>query len=366
MILHFLGDSPYSNKFIEYVSSNFACQEHKFVFISPNELKYVTQKDNVLEYRRNSFFDSIKIIKSLLKKYKPQKIFLHSLSNLNLFPILLSSKKVIKYWIVWGGDIYSFVDWNLYDIETENIIGKSTNKKSIKQRILKCIRKIAIKKLDYIGINETEFSIIRKYFNMDAKRVNFKYPNPAQAINTELGVNDSRTLKSSKVILLGNSGDPANNHISILRKLKNIDCDYKVIVPLSYGSNKKYIETVKQCGSELLGERFVPLMNFMSSDEYSKLLSTVDVGMMNHYRQQAAGNLRILLSQGKKVYLNETNPLYHYYTTEGIQLSKIDDCKFNSSIFEEYSEEVKEQNKKAIEDLYSQDKIYDYMKELFA
>lgn len=366
MILHFLGDSTYSNKFVEYVSSNFACQEHKFIFISSNEIKYVTQKDNVLKYRSNSFFDSIKIIKSLLKKYKPQKIFLHFLSDLNLFPVLLSSKHVIKYWIVWGGDIYSYVDWNLYDKETENIIGKSTNKKSIKQLILKYIRKIAIKKIYYIGINETEFSIIRKYFNTDAKRVDFKYPNPTQVSNEEQNVVSSRISESSKVILLGNSGDPTNNHISILKRLKNLDCDYKVIVPLSYGSNKKYIETVKQFGSELLGERFVPLMDFMSSDEYSKLLSTVDVGIMNHYRQQAAGNLRILLSQGKKVYLNEINPLYYYYTAKGILLSKIDDCNFNSSIFEEYSEEVKELNKKAIEDLYSQDKIYDYMKELFA
>ena len=59
MILHFLGDSAYSNKFVEYVNNNFSSQEHKFVFIYSNELKHITQESNVLVYKSNSFFDSI-------------------------------------------------------------------------------------------------------------------------------------------------------------------------------------------------------------------------------------------------------------------------------------------------------------------
>lgn len=366
MILHFLGDSTYSNKFVEYVNCNFTSQEHKFVFISSTELKYINQKDNVLIYKSNSIINSIKIIKGLLKEYKPGKIFLHFLSDLNLFPILLASKKTLLYWIVWGGDIYSYVDWKLYDEETEKIIGHTSNKKNWKRKVLTNLRKTSIKKLDYIGINETEFSIIKKYFKTNAKRVNFNYPNPTQTTAQDTQVITTEKNKTSKVILLGNSGDPTNNHITILKKLKNLNCDYKVIVPLSYGSNTEYIDAVKKYGTELLGGHFVPLLDFMSPDEYSKLLATVDVGIMNHYRQQAIGNLRILLSQGKKVYLNEINPLYHYYTDKGIFLSKIEDCKFDASLFGEYSNEIKLQNKKNIEGLYSQDKIYDYMKELFA
>ena len=365
MILHFLGDSTYSNKFVEYVNSNFSSQEHKFVFISSTELKYITQKDNVLIYKSNSIMNSIKIIKGLLKEYRPGKIFLHFLSDLNLFPILLASKRTLLYWIVWGGDVYSCIDWKLYDEETEKIIGYTYTKKNWKRKVLANLRKIAIKKLDYIGINETEFSIIKKYFKTEAKRVNFKYPNPTQITiqHTQTIITDKNT--TSKVILLGNSGDPTNNHISIIKKLINLNCDYKVIVPLSYGSNTEYIEAVKKSGTELLGEHFIPLMDFMSPYEYSKLLATVDVGIMNHYRQQAAGNLRVLLSQGKKVYLNESNPLYHYYTDEGMQLSKIEDCKFDNSLFDEYSDEVKDKNKKAIEELYSQDKVFRFMENLF-
>lgn len=366
MILHFLGDSTYSNKFVEYVNINFSFQEHRFVFISKNELKYISETNNVLIYKSNSIYSSIRIIKKLLKQYKPEKLFLHFLSDLNLFPILFATKKTLVYWIVWGGDIYSYVDWELYDEETKSIIGTVSTKRNIKGSVLMILRKFAVKKVNYIGINETEFFIIRKYFKTNAKRINFKYPNPIQFANQKNEIALSDTQRTSKIILLGNSGDPTNNHIAILKKLKNLACNYKVIVPLSYGSNKEYIQAVQMIGCELLGQHFVPLLDFMLPDEYLKLLSTVDVAIMNHYRQQAAGNLRILLSQGKKVYLNEINPLYQYYIDEGVHLSKLDEYTFEKSFFDDYSDEIKEKNRKAIQALYSQDKIYVYMKELFS
>lgn len=363
MILHFLGDSVYSDKFILFVNENFNSQnEHKFIIISGDEIKYIKQTENVVTKKVSSAFESISTIRALIKNEKPNKIFLHFLSDVNLFPILFAKKNCKLYWVVWGGDIYSYVDWKLFDEETLKYISVVKNKKSIKHTILECLRKRAIKKLDYIAINKTEFNIIKKYYKTNAERVNFKYPNPMN----EQGLTPAeKTHDEEKIILLGNSGDPTNNHISIIKSLKNLNCNYKVLVPLSYGSNKEYIEAVRKIGTEFLGEHFVPLMDFMNAEDYAKLLLSVDVAIMNHYRQQGAGNLRILLTYGKKVYLNDSNPIYHYYTDEGMNLSKIEDCKFDESIFEEYSDDIKEKNKTSIQKLYSQDTVYTYMKELF-
>lgn len=275
---------------------------------------------------------------------------------------VLAKNNYKKYWVVWGGDVYSYIDWKLYDNETVPYIPYLEIKKNIKQKVLEILRNIAIKKLDYIAINETEFNIIKRFYKTKAQRVNFKYSNPMNELDLD---NPVKNKSDAKIILLGNSRDSSNNHLSIIKSLKNLNCNYKVLVPLSYGNNKEYIEAVRKTGSELLGEHFVSLMDFMNAEDYVKLLLTVDVAIMNHYRQQGAGNLRILLTYGKKVYLNENNPVYQYFTDEGMQLSKIEECKFDESIFDEYSDDIKEQNKKAIQELYSQDKVYNYMKELF-
>lgn len=363
MILHFLVDSVYSDKFIHFVNENFNINnKHKFIIITSSEIKYITQNKNVIKVKVVSVLQSIKFIRRILKDENPNKIFLHFLSDVNLFPILFAKNNCKKYWVVWGGDVYSYINWKLYDNETVPNIPYLEIKKNIKQKVLEILRNIAIKKLDYIAINETEFNIIKRFYKTKAQRVNFKYPNPMNELDLD---NPVKNKSDAKIILLGNSGDPSNNHLSIIKSLKNLNCKYKVLVPLSYGNNKEYIEAVRKTGSELLGEHFAPLMDFMNAEDYAKLLLTVDVAIMNHYRQQGVGNLRILLTYGKKVYLNENNPLYHYFTDEGIKLSRLEDCKFDESIFEEYSDEIKEKNKKAIQKLYSNDKVYAYMKDLF-
>ena len=145
----------------------------------------------------------------------------------------------------------------------------------------------------------------------------------------------------------------------------SVNIDFKVFVPLSYGENTKYIELIKNKGMELLGNRFIPLFNFMKFEEYIKLLSSVDIVIMNHYRQQAVGNLRFLLAKGKKVYLNEINPLYHYFKSEGIFLSNINECNFDVDFFIDYSNEIKLNNQEHIEKLFSNENILKYMNILF-
>ena len=363
MFIHFIGDSIYTANFIKYIEDNFDFNKHVFIVLTNKKTKYVPKFQNVyiLKMKKNlSIFKTLYLLKYYLSKLKPKHVFLHSLSTEHLIPIFFISKNVKLFWIVWGGDLYTNIKYKLYDDKTKNLINYSCKKKSIKQKILLLLRQYLVKRIDFIAINNIEFDIIKNNYNIKAKRVDFIYPNSTHS-------SQSNNHDNIKTILLGNSGDPSNNHISILEKLANLPSKFKfkVIVPLCYGENKNYIAKIEQKGLELLGDRFFPLFNFMDLKDYAKLLSSVDIAIMNHFRQQALGNLRILLALGKKVYLNETNPLYKYFQNENVYISCIDECNFDEYFFDEYTDEVKLKNKTNVERIFSQENIYNYMKNLF-
>lgn len=363
MIIHFVCDSIYIVNFIKYIERNFDLSNHIFILLTSTEPKFLRCSRNVFIYRYASNFDRLRKIRFYIKTIKPKKIFLHGLTNENLIPIMFAKKNMDIFWIVWGGDLYTNINYRLYDNKTESLINYSNKRKTVKQKLILILRSILIKRINYIAVNSIEFNIIKNNYKIKAIRKDFFYPNDIQ-INE---INNYLFNKDSKIILLGNSGDTSNNHISILEKLAKIsvNIDFKVFVPLSYGENTKYIELIKNKGMELLGNRFIPLFNFMKFEEYIKLLSSVDIVIMNHYRQQAVGNLRFLLAKGKKVYLNEKNPLYHYFKSEGIFLSNINECNFDVDFFIDYSNEIKLNNQEHIEKLFSNENILKYMNILF-
>ena len=49
--------------------------------------------------------------------------------------------------------------------------------------------------------------------------------------------------------------------------------------------NKEYGQKVIEYGKRLFKEKFKPILNYMSAEEYSKLLNSVQVAVFNHNRQ---------------------------------------------------------------------------------
>ena len=124
-------------------------------------------------------------------------------------------------------------------------------------------------------------------------------------------------------ILLGNSATESNNHFEIIEKLQKYTNSYKLYVPLSYG-DMEYGEKVIQFGKELLGERFVPIRNFMPEKDYLRLLSSMHIAIFNHKRQQGLGNINIALQSKDKVYLNPESPCWEHYKKEGYHISSVE------------------------------------------
>jgi hypothetical protein len=140
------------------------------------------------------------------------------------------------------------------------------------------------------------------------------------------------TASENGNILIGNSGNYTSNHIETFLKLEPFfDGNRDVVVPLSYGSDK-YIKSVLKVGKEIFAEKFVPLTTFMERSAYNQIIKSCSVVLMNHYRQQAMGNILTSIWLGAKVFLNSNTSGYKYLKNNGISIYDIE--LMNATIFQ--------------------------------
>ncbi len=363
MNIHFIIDNQYSKRFILYMNEHYDVEKNKFYVVNRNrKLMFLDGIENVNVVAGNSIM-AILNMRKIVRNEKDANIFIHYLGDKHLFPLFFKGKKQISYWIVWGGDLYSYIDFPLFDKETAKVV-KCNEHLSFLQSIMRIFRTYIIRhKVDCLCLSPYEYELLTSFYKVKPKRVNFKYPNPV-IINKIENCNLEKN-NHEKIILVGNSGAEENNHIDSFIKLSQLSGNFKVIVPLSYACEENYREIVIQKGKEIFGNKFVPLLDFMNPEQYLELLLSVDVAVMNHFRQQAVGNMRTLITLGKKIYLNETNPMYNIFRQNGVYLSPMPKEYFDERIFEEYSEEQKNQNIKGLESFYSDELIAEYMDALF-
>lgn len=112
-------------------------------------------------------------------------------------------------------------------------------------------------------------------------------------------------------VMVGNSGDPSNNHIDCLRILRNSSSlgEADIILPMSYGGKVAYRDKVIEYGKTSFGKRFVPLTQFRDINSYNKIISSCKYMIMNHRRQQGAGNIVAALARGVTVYIRSETTL---------------------------------------------------------
>ena len=126
----------------------------------------------------------------------------------------------------------------------------------------------------------------------------------------------SPVAKGATTVQVGNSADPSNRHIEAFRLVApKLSRTAQVLVPLSYGYRpptlpwtRSYVDSVCEEGFHLFGNRFRSVRHFLSKDAYSNLLSTVDILVFNHRRQQGMGTLISALPM-RKTYLQKCHSL---------------------------------------------------------
>ncbi|MEW9093556.1 MAG: TDP-N-acetylfucosamine:lipid II N-acetylfucosaminyltransferase [Clostridiaceae bacterium] len=362
--LHLMNDNFYNKRFIEFVNENFPKDEHKFIIIKSidYELKYI---DNVYKYCNVEVL-YLEYFETKLYYYvkNSERVFIHYLYDyICEFICKYGIEKSIDLnWMVWGGDLYEYINFQLYDEKTKEIVKYKYDKniflKDYYEKDNGKYRIEAMKRINNImTVCEEEYNILKKNFEIKAKNQYFFYPNPIKYEDIKINLNRQYNLKSKfkYVILLGNSGDPSNNHLDILHQLKKFnDENFCIICPLSYG-DENYISKIIDIGTELFGSKFIPLTDFLNSHEYYYILEQVDIVIMNQRRQQAVSSILALIYLGKKIYMKDFNPFGLFLNAINIVTFSID--LFNQSSWEEifnYSSSMSNINKVNLMDHFNE------------
>lgn len=293
MILHLMHTEKFIGPYIEFLKDNFEFEKHFFIVVgSGKKDKFnIPNYDNVL-YLKNGYNKTLNYFKlfNLYNQYakEAEKIIVHSfIRNRNLYYFYLNPKLLSKvYWLMWGADLYVY----------------EKKRKKIKDKLLYQIRRKIYKKVAFIvSGTKGDYLLAKKWFDVKSNYIEcFSYPTN---LYVDYNLDDS-SKEGITHILVGNSGDPSNNHLEIFEKLlKFKKHNIKIYVPLSYG-DKNYIKFVINKGIDFFGDKFIPIIDFMPFDNYLNLLNKIDIAFFGHKRQQAMGNIRVLLGLGKKVYMN--------------------------------------------------------------
>ncbi|MEL6972965.1 MAG: TDP-N-acetylfucosamine:lipid II N-acetylfucosaminyltransferase [Bacteroidota bacterium] len=130
-------------------------------------------------------------------------------------------------------------------------------------------------------------------------------------------------LRPGSNILIGNSSALSNNHLEVFDMLELRSANDRIIVvPLSYGPPIAAAK-ITAAGKAKFGQQFQALTDFLPLDEYTRLLQSCGIVIMNHYRQQAIGNVLSAVFLGAKVYLHPNNTMLHFLLRIGCKVCDI-------------------------------------------
>lgn len=173
-----------------------------------------------------------------------------------------------------------------------------------------------------VPIIPEDFDILRSAYPIKANSMHLNYISPSIE-------GAKSTNPTGENILLGNSASFTNNHLDAIDMLGEMDlAGRKVIIPLSYG-NAKYAKVVSDYALRHLGDKAYPLKDFMPFDQYSAMMSSCNVLILNHFRQQALGNVVHAFMSGMKVCIPSKSALYDHLVGLGFIITALDGNKLS-------------------------------------
>jgi dTDP-N-acetylfucosamine:lipid II N-acetylfucosaminyltransferase len=316
-VLHVGHYDKFLPKFIQFTNKEFDKTEHFFLMMDKEKKYPHVQVDNAKYISHKSIFFYLKFF------YAAEKIILHGLFEKRVVFLLFLQPWLLKkvYWAIWGGDLYRHLVLD----------------KKLKTKRDEFYRRTIISRMrGLITPLHGDYLNASKWYKAKADRYNCILYHSNVFVDLGKANKDEEHIN----ILLGNSASKSNNHIEALEKLflivGNKDCT--IFAPLSYGNNKVKEQVINK-GKELFGDRFQPLTEFIPYEQYIDFISSIDIAIFNHKRQQAMGNIINLLGAGKKVYLNSETSTFDLFQELKVKIFDINELNLNPE-FKEKSENI--------------------------
>ena len=341
-IVHICNLDKFIPPFIDFLEEHFDDFEERHVFwVRGDSEKYPYRP------RKNIISAPIGRLRSMLSYIRAvnsaDKIILHGLFNANQIRLLSVMPWLHKkcYWVIWGGDLYR----------------RQLAKRTFKWRINEVLRRWIISRIGHLVTHiGGDVDLARKWYGakghwhecfMYTSNLFHKYEGSPKADPT---IN----------ILVGNSADPSNNHEEILERLTQYkNDDIQIYAPLSYG-NPAHAEKIAKLGNKLFGDKFTAVTQFMAFNEYMEFLSTIDIAIFNHNRQQAMGNTTTLLGMGKSVYMRSGLSSSQLMRDLGVSVQDVATFKM-----ERISSEIAEINAMIISQYFSHENLASSWRRIF-
>lgn len=205
-------------------------------------------------------------------------------------------------WVIWGGDLYNPIKNNEFGGLPANLINSiHTSAKGDRK-------------------------LFSRYWH-EIAGFDFAYPYPG--LYGEI----SKDLpnESDKRIIVGNSGDPSNNHIQILEKLSKKDDigDYQIVLPVAYNFSQEYKSLIKESVTKYgLDGQVQFYEKFIAPKDYLSFIASSEIFIAAHDRPQAMGNILMALYMGKTTIMKdkilihgkeEINPGWLFLTEPGLE-----------------------------------------------
>lgn len=265
IFLHVIANCSHSVSLASMLATMRDSQEHQ-ILMDPSRF----HKENFFELTRR-IFPSTSLLENSLNLQPWQVVIFHGIFSQAIFNIVrqvvdLPCKTV---WVLWGGDA----------------------------RLLKDTSNLAVlNKLDYVICAAGELVPHPELSVPEITGVNL-YKNP----DIEVG-----QIEKEDLIVLGNSGDPSNDHQYLLRLVAGYKKSY-FHVPFAYNGSREYLRQLENL-TELLGirDRVHFQVTLKSHSEYRDLFMKAKAYLSAHNRQQSFGTLRIAYVANCKVYLRKT------------------------------------------------------------
>ena len=313
MNLHIVPDNVFINKFYDNLRELNLAENNRIV---------VRTNGPALKYLKHDFpfgrlytreFDRLTADTASF-----EKIFIHQFTPL-LYRWVAKNQFRSLHWMVWGSDLYNlpFIDAGLYEKLTLDLFFRRNF--SVKQFLYRLkisllhrrYREIAYSKVKKVLTWMTsEYDFANEHIpGLHASHAFFFYENdlPYYMLD-ELMLDASGAYQRDRpVFILGNSATPELNHLDAIAYMESQNVRADLWVPVSYGDHAYARFLKKHLPGKYHGGTVRFIDQYMSFQEYLRLLTNADGLIMNNVRPQGFGNILMMMYLGKKIFLNERN-----------------------------------------------------------
>lgn len=300
MLIHVFDDTPHHYIPMKEFFSIRCAIKYEQVFLAR---KPVRNEGKQKSSEGIQFYNTSKeIVERIGKIDDNTQVIFHGVFDIHIWRRLVLKNKASQCSCVfWGAELYRH--------------GK--NNRSLKQYLAQAIHALLVKRFHKtVTLNPGDASLVERYLYKKDSAV-LPYPLIGLTVDDNTEAIQNRPLK----IMLGNSAAESNEHIYALQQLSHLkDNNVEVITPLNYAGSDNYVQSVITRGTEIFGDRFVPITNMLTKCQYDNLLKDIDLTVFAHQRQQGLYVAYAMLLMGKPIFIPNTTSSFDNLTSLGFNI----------------------------------------------